>query len=158
MVKEIINAIGLNRAITRIAVEIIEKNNSYKNRLIFVGIEDAGDIIAKRLANTIEELEDINIPVFNLSKIVREGDIVSEKIIVLVSKVICNGWLIEENINKILSLSKPQAIQLAVLVDRGHRELPIGANYVGKNVPTSKSEFVEVHLNELNGEDAVYLK
>ncbi|BDR58604.1 bifunctional pyr operon transcriptional regulator/uracil phosphoribosyltransferase [Xylocopilactobacillus apicola] len=158
MVKKIINAIGLNRSITRIAVEIIEENNSYKNNLIFVGTENAGNEIAKRLANAIEDLEDISIPVITLEQLTKEKGEVSDKIVVLVTKVISKGWLIEEAINKILSLGKPRSIQLAVLIDRGHRELPIGANYIGKNVPTAKSEFVEVRLNEIDGEDAVYLQ
>ena len=83
---------------------------------------------------------------------------IKDKIIVLVTKVISKGWLVESSINQVLAIGRPQAIQLAVLIDRGHRELPIGANYIGKNVPTSKSEFVEVHLSELDHEDSVYLR
>ncbi|BDR56473.1 bifunctional pyr operon transcriptional regulator/uracil phosphoribosyltransferase [Xylocopilactobacillus apis] len=158
MVKKIINSITLKRSITRIAVEIIEENNNYKNNLIFVGIEEAGNEIAKRLAGAINDLEDVTIPVLTLDEIIKQNVDVKEKIVILITKVVSKGWLVEQAINKILSLGKPKAIQLAVLIDRGHRELPIGANYIGKNVPTSKSEFVEVHLNELDGEDAVYLK
>lgn len=158
MTKQIISAISLNRSITRIAVEIIEENNNFKNYLVFIGIDQAGSEIAKRLTSTINDLEDVSIPVMNIEDLITKEIDVTEKIVVLVSKVICKGWLVEESINKILSVGKPRSIQLAVLIDRGHRQLPIGANYVGKNVPTSKSEFVEVHLNELDGEDAVYLK
>lgn len=156
--KKIINAISLKRSITRIAVEIVEENNNYKNHLIFIGIEEAGNVIAHRLAQAINDLEDVTIPVLNLNDILKQKPNLKDKIIVLVTKVVSKGWLVETAINQVLALGRPHAIQLAVLIDRGHRELPIGANYTGKNVPTSKSEFVEVHLNELDHEDSVYLR
>lgn len=156
--KKIINAISLKRSITRIAVEIVEENNNYKDHLIFIGIEEAGNIIANRLAQAINDLEDVIIPVLTLTDVSKKSPEIKDKIIVLVTKVISKGWLVESSINQVLAIDRPQAIQLAVLIDRGHRELPIGANYIGKNVPTSKSEFVEVHLSELDHEDSVYLR
>lgn len=164
----------MRRAIQRIAQEIIERNRGIDD-IILVGIRTRGVPIAQRLAQAIEESEgrkpqfgilDITLYRDDLSTlqsqpIVRSTDILSDitgKIVVLVDDVLYTGRTIRAALDAIVDLGRPKMIQLAVLIDRGHRELPISADFVGKSVPTSKSEIIAVRLNDIDGEDRVVIR
>ena len=164
---------AIRRAIVRIAHEIIEKNADVQN-LCIVGIKTRGVPIAKRLAEAIIQIEGTEIPVGTLdisfyrddltlvegdSPIVKdEPDFpITGKNIVLVDDVIYTGRTARAALDAILSKGRASKIQLAVLVDRGHRELPIRADFVGKNVPTSRNEIIKVNIKETDGFDSVEL-
>lgn len=161
----------MTRALTRIAHEIIERNKGI-DECILVGIKTRGAYLARRLAERIEKIEgkpirtgelDITLYRDDLSMKfgeakVREVDIdyvVEDQKIVLVDDVLYTGRTVRAALDAIIDLGRPSQIQLAVLVDRGHRELPIRADYVGKNIPTSSSERIVVNLSEVDGEDNV---
>lgn len=164
---------ALNRAITRTSHEILE-NNKGIDGVTLIGIRRRGVPLAHRLAEKIESIEgqapligelDITLyrddlstiaklPVLNGTKI--DFDI-NDKTIVLVDDVLYTGRTVRAALDALLDLGRPKAIQLMILVDRGHRELPIRADYVGKNVPTSKKEIIEVHVTEIDGEDSVII-
>ena len=164
---------GIRRAITRISHEILEKNKGIED-LMLVGIRTRGVPLAHRIAKMIEEIEGKAVPVgilditlyrddlstLNSQPIVRsteiEGDI-SGKNIILVDDVLYTGRTIRSALNALVDLGRPMKIQLAVLVDRGHRELPIRADYVGKNVPTAQKELIRVELNEVDEQKQVML-
>ena len=159
------------RAITRISHEIIEKNKGIED-LVLVGVKTRGIPLAKRVQLKIEEIEGKLLPVGDID-ISRYRDDISErrvegnlsddntsfdidkKTVVLIDDVLYTGRTVRAALDYIIDNGRPKAIQLAVLVDRGHRELPIRADYVGKNVPTSKNEFISVKLSEIDGEDSV---
>ena len=170
---QILDAERIDRALSRIAHEILEKNKVSEG-LGLVGILTRGVPLANRLGAKIREIEGRGVPVgvldINLYRddldhirdhpILRRTEIpfeVEGKIVVLVDDVLFTGRTIRAALDGLIDLGRPRAIQLAVLVDRGHRELPIRPDYVGKNVPTSLRESVEVHLKETDGEDAVLL-
>ena len=174
MAKELLNKDDVDRAITRMAHEIIEKNKGI-TMLCLVGIQRGGVHIAKRLRSRLEAIEGRSIPVgtldialyrddINVRKdqpIVRRTEIdctIDGKKVVLVDDVLFTGRSIRAAMDAIMDMGRPSAIQLAVLVDRGHRELPIKADFVGKNIPTSKDETVSVQLEEESGEDRVVLE
>ncbi len=160
----ILDKAGIERAITRIAHEILEKNKGAAN-LVLVGIQCGGVHLAKRLAGKIREIEGVEPRVGSLDITMYRDDLatrklqpipkatdikfdIQDKIMVLVDDVIFTGRTIRAALNSIMDYGRPRRIQLAVLVDRGHRELPIRADYVGKNLPTSSKEKVEVMLTE----------
>ena len=162
---------AIARAITRISHEIIERNKGVEN-LVLVGIKTRGVPIANRISKKIEQIEgtkvdtgDIDITLYrdDLEKIHVEPVVkgtyldfnVNDKTVVLVDDVLYTGRTVRASLDAIIDIGRPKAIQLAVLVDRGHRELPIRADYVGKNVPTSKGEIISVKLSEIDGEDSV---
>lgn len=161
---------AISRAITRIAHEILERNKGAGN-LSLVGIVTRGAALAELLADKIEEIEGIKLPVgmldisfyrddlaTRLNPEVRRTDIpfdVEGRTIVLVDDVLFTGRTIRAAMDAIMDYGRPHSIQLAVLVDRGHRELPIRADYVGKNVPSSSSEQVKVFLGGQDGREAV---
>lgn len=164
---------GINRSIIRIAHEIIEKNKGVEN-IAIVGIKTRGVPIAKRIASYIEEFEEVKIPVGDLDITLYRDDLseiyeqpnlnrsninfeVKNKIIILVDDVIYTGRTVRSAMDGIIHIGRPKSIQLAVLVDRGHRELPIRPDYVGKNVPTAHNEIVYVKLSETDGEDRVLI-
>lgn len=164
---------GINRSIIRIAHEIIEKNKGVEN-IAIVGIKTRGVPIAKRISNYIEEFEGVEIPVGDLDITLYRDDLteiyeqpnlnqsnisfeVRNKIVILVDDVIYTGRTVRAAMDGIIHFGRPKAIQLAVLVDRGHRELPIRPDYVGKNVPTAQHEIVHVKLLETDGEDKVII-
>jgi len=174
MPKELFNKKDIDRALTRMAHEIIEKNKG-TDRLCLVGIQRGGVHLAKRLASKIKEIEKKEIPVgsldiafyrddLNIRKaqaIVRKTDVpfeVTDQKIILVDDVLFTGRSIRAALDALMDLGRPASIQLAVLIDRGHRELPIKADYVGKNIPTSLSENVEVQLEEEGLEDRIILE
>ncbi len=165
---------AIARAITRVSHEIIEKNKGVEN-IVLVGIKTRGVPIADRICNKIEQIEGTRIntgelditlyrddlkkidvdPVLNGSNIKFDID---DKIVILVDDVLYTGRTVRGALDAIMDIGRPQSIQLAVLVDRGHRELPIRADYVGKNVPTSKHEIISVKLEEIDNEDSVTIK
>ena len=163
----------IRRALLRIVHEIIEKNEGSKN-LALIGIKRRGDIIAQRLVQLINEHENRNVPIGALditlyrddlqlvseTPIIESTDIpfdLSKKTIILVDDVLYTGRTIRAAMEEIFNFGRPKAIQLAVLVDRGLRELPIQADFVGKRVPTAKSEIVDVRIKEIDGEDCVLI-
>ena len=170
----ILDEMGIKRALTRIAHEIIERNKGVDN-LALVGIRRRGGPLAVRLAKLIEEIEGVQIPVGILDITLYRDDLTTlgsqplvrrtevnfniiSKHIVLVDDVLYTGRTIRAAMDAIIDIGRPKSIQLAVLVDRGHRELPIKADYIGKNVPTSLREVVSVKVKELDEKDHVVIQ
>lgn len=170
MPKEILDSKDIKRVIRRIAHEIIEKNKGIEN-LCLVGIQIGGVILAQRLASQIESIEGGKIGVgalditlyrddINIKKeqpVVKTTDIpfsITDKTVVLVDDVLFTGRSIRAAMDALIDFGRPAYIQLAVLIDRGHRELPIRADYAGKNIPTSLNERIDVYLDK---EDKVVL-
>lgn len=162
---------GIMRAITRISHEIIEKNKGVED-LILIGIQRRGVPLAKMLANKIREVEGKEVPVGVLDITLYRDDLsllsehpvingtqidfpIGGKKVVLVDDVLFTGRTVRAAIDAIMDIARPKMIQLAILVDRGHRELPIRADYVGKNVPTSRNEIVHVKVQEIDHVNAV---
>ncbi|MBT3362603.1 MAG: bifunctional pyr operon transcriptional regulator/uracil phosphoribosyltransferase PyrR [Chloroflexi bacterium] len=171
--KTILSAADIGRSITRLAHEIIEKNGGCEG-LVLVGIHTRGVPLAHRLAAKIRQFADIEIPVGALDITFHRDDLdslddqpvvsnteipvsIRGKNVVLVDDVIYTGRSIRAGMDALINLGRPQRIQLAALIDRGHRELPIRADYVGKNIPTSRYEKVQVKLTEIDGRDEVVL-
>lgn len=163
----------IRRAVKRIAHEIVERNSGVQN-VVVVGIRRRGIYLAERIAGYIESIEDRPVPVGVLDITLYRDDFqritqnphigktdikedIHEKIVVLVDDVLYTGRTIRAALDELIDFGRPKRIQLAVLVDRGHREFPIKADYVGKNVPTAENEHVEVHLTELDDKDEVIL-
>ncbi len=161
----------IQRALVRIAHEIVERNKGASD-IILVGMQTRGVPLARRLATTIQSLEGITILVgsldislyrddlssLSLKPTVHRTDIpvdVADKQVVLIDDVFYTGRSIRAAMDALIDLGRPQSIQLAVLVDRGHRELPIRADYVGKNIPTSRDEEIKVYVREVDDEDKV---
>jgi len=168
------NEHDIKRALTRIAHEIIEKNRGTKD-LCLVGIQRGGVHLAKRLAAEIKAIGEKDIPVGSLDialyrddltirkeqPVIRRTEVpfeVTDLKIILVDDVLFTGRSIRAAMDAIMDLGRPASIQLTVLIDRGHRELPIKADFIGKNIPTALSEVVEVQLREEVGRDRVVLK
>ncbi len=164
------NAIG--RAITRISHEILEKNQGSRD-IILVGIKTRGIPFANRIAKKIEEIEGERIPVYSLDITFYRDDLteidldpivnnkfeenIDKKTLVLIDDVIYTGRTVRAALDALTDRGRPDKVQLAVLIDRGHRELPIRADYIGKNLPTSKSENVKVNFKEIDGIDSVVI-
>ena len=172
-VKIVMTAEDIRRTLARIAHEIIERNKTTEN-LILVGLHTRGVPLARRLAASIEKYENTSLPVgvldfspyrddLDLAEIktaVRRTEIPSDvngKFVVLIDDVLHTGRTIRAAMDALIDLGRPQSIQLAVLVDRGHRELPVRADYVGKNMPSSLMEDVRVNLKETDGVDEVVI-
>ena len=164
---------ALNRALMRISHEITEKNKGVEN-VVLVGIRRRGEPIAVRIKDNIAKIEGVEVPCGSIdigfyrddltelaeSPMVRRAELpfsVNDKDVVLVDDVLYTGRTARAAIEAVFGNGRPRSIQFAVLIDRGHRELPIRADYVGKNVPTSRAEMIEVRLPEYDGEIAVYL-
>lgn len=161
---------GIKRTLTRIAHEIIEKNKGIED-IVLVGIKRRGYPIAKRIADIIEKIEGVKLPVESvditlyrddLSKldeqpIIKDVNIINveNKKVILVDDVVFTGRTVRAALDAVIHSGRPKIIQLAVLVDRGHRELPIRADYVGKNIPTSREEIVSVEISEIDESDSV---
>ncbi|WP_147802398.1 bifunctional pyr operon transcriptional regulator/uracil phosphoribosyltransferase PyrR [Alkalicoccus halolimnae] len=173
--KEILDEQAIRRALTRIAHEIIERNKGIQD-CVLVGIKTRGVYLAERLAERIEKIEGEKIAVGEIDITLYRDDLshkrqdaepevhgtdisvkVSDKKVILIDDVLFTGRTVRAALDAIVDLGRPAQIQLAVLIDRGHRELPIRPDYVGKNVPTAKSEVIEVKLNEVDKEEAVRL-
>lgn len=174
MSAKVMDAADMRRALTRIAHELLERDKG-AGGVVLVGIADRGDDLARRLAAEIDRIEGAEIPVGVLDITFYRDDIglrteapevretripfdVTGKTVVLVDDVLYTGRTIRSAMDALMDLGRPTKIQLAVLVDRGHRELPIRADFVGKNVPTSRADDVLVLVEEIDGEDAVILE
>ncbi|RKS04515.1 pyrimidine operon attenuation protein/uracil phosphoribosyltransferase [Nocardiopsis sp. Huas11] len=163
----------INRALTRIAHEVLERTKGGED-VTLLGIPSRGVPLAQRLARRIERVEDLGVPVGSLDITMYRDDLrlaparalgrteipvggLDDRVVVLVDDVLFSGRTVRAALDALGDLGRPRAVQLAVLVDRGHRELPIRADYVGKNLPTSLRENVTVRLEETDGHDAVLL-
>lgn len=164
---------AINRALMRISHEISEKNKGV-SETVLLGIKRRGECLANILQQNLCQIESITVPCANLDISYYRDDLekiaenpilrhdllsvpVANKTVVLVDDVIYTGRTVRAAIEAVFSFGRPKSIQLAVLIDRGHRELPIRPDFVGKNIPTSHSEIVEVRLSEYDGETGVYL-
>ena len=171
--KKILDSDGIQRAITRIAHEIVERNQGTKN-LVLVGIRTRGVYLAERLQKQIRAIENTDVPLGMLDITLYRDDLqeigprpevgetklpadVTGKILILVDDVLFSGRTVRAALDAVIDFGRPRAIQLAVLIDRGHRELPIKPDYVGKNIPTSKEEEVILRLSEKDGRDEAVL-
>ena len=169
---EILSNDGLDRSLRRISHEILERNATCLKDLALVGVLTRGVPLARRIAENIKRFEGLEVPVGSLDITLHRDDLgadgeepevrgsrlpfdVAGKTVVLVDDVLYTGRTSRAAMDALLELGRPAAIRLAILVDRGHRELPIRADYVGKNVPTSRAETVRVKLVETDGEDGV---
>ncbi|NLO81787.1 MAG: bifunctional pyr operon transcriptional regulator/uracil phosphoribosyltransferase PyrR [Clostridiales bacterium] len=169
----IMDEAAMNRAIARIAHEIIERNKGTED-VVLVGIQRRGVPLAQRLARKILQYEKKEVPVGVLDITLYRDDLstlsehpiinsthipfsVNNKIVVMVDDVLYTGRTARAAMDALIDLGRPRSIQFAVLIDRGHRELPIRADYVGKNVPTSRSEIVHVHVTEVDGYNNVII-
>ena len=170
-IKQIMNSEEMNRAMTRIAHEVLEKNKGTE-KLVFIGIRTGGAVLAKRLQEKIEAIEHKKVPIGLLDITLYRDDLteigaqpnvgeteidfdVNGKKIILVDDVLFSGRTIRCALDALIDFGRPEFIQLAVLIDRGHRELPIKPDYVGKNIPTAKNELVVVKFADGDGEDSV---
>jgi pyrimidine operon attenuation protein/uracil phosphoribosyltransferase len=168
----IMDDMAIRRALTRIAHEILEKNKGVDN-CILIGIRTRGIYLAARVAERIREIEGVPVPVGELDitsyrddrvhvqaveAVPKGGSVeIQDKKVILFDDVLYTGRTVRAAMDALIDLGRPQMIQLAVLIDRGHRELPIRPDYVGKNVPTSKAEQIEVLLSEVDGKDGVVI-
>lgn len=170
----LLDADDIRRALTRVAHEIIERDKG-ANAVVLVGIANRGDDLARRLAAEIERIEGNPVPVGVLDITFYRDDIglsaeapevhetrigfdINQRTVVLVDDVLFTGRTIRAAMDALIDLGRPTCIRLAVLVDRGHRELPIRADFVGKNVPTRRTDDVRVLVSELDGRDAVVVE
>ena len=174
MVKQnVIDAKGFVRTVNRLAHEIIERNKGAET-LGIVGIRTRGDFLAQRIAQKIFQMENVQIPIGSLDITLYRDDLrgkinqpllkttdilydIGNKNIILVDDVLFTGRTVRSALNALMDIGRPASIQLAVLIDRGHRQLPIKADFVGKNIPTSYLQQIQVMMTEIDGEDAVYL-
>ena len=163
--KEIVDDVTMKRAITRITYEIIERNKNL-DKIVLAGIKTRGVYIAQRIQERLKQLENLDVPLIELDTKAYRDDVKSEQDTslipieidgtdVILVDVLYTGRTIRAAIDNIVSHGRPARVGLAVLVDRGHRELPIRADYVGKNIPTSESEEIEVLVTEVDGKDSV---
>jgi pyrimidine operon attenuation protein/uracil phosphoribosyltransferase len=164
---------GLDRILTRIAHEILEKNKGSEN-LVLIGMRTRGEFLAKRLQKKIKEIDGVELPLGVLDVTLYRDDFrtrlkqpqvsvsditfdINEKDVILVDDVLYTGRTVRSALNALMDFGRPSSIQLCILIDRGHRELPIRADYVGKNIPTSLNEEIKLKVEEYDGEDAIYL-
>ena len=166
----ILDELQIQRAITRISNEILERNRSGEN-LIFLGILTRGYNIAERIQNKIKEIDGLNVPLYSLNvrsyrddikkkkknviDVISEDIDLNDKVVILVDDVIFTGRTARAALDAIVDLGRPKKVQLVSSIDTGHRELPIRADYVGKNVPSSRNEKIKVNLLEIDGVDNV---
>ena len=172
--KEVVDALTMKRAITRITYEIIERYQGIEN-VVLIGIKTRGIFIALRIAQRLKELENIEVPVGELDITLYRDDKKQEleeaelhdsnipvslegKEVILIDDVLFTGRTIRAALDAIMDFGRPRRIGLAVLVDRGHRELPVRADFVGKNIPTSTKEEIIVEMQELDGRDRIVIK
>lgn len=174
MAKEIWDKLAMKRALVRITYEIIERNKGVED-LVLVGIKTRGVYLARRMRDRLKEVEKVDVPVGELDitpyRDDRKNDFSQEKIpdlepmdlditnknVVLVDDVLYTGRTIRAAMDALIANGRPKSISVAVLVDRGHRELPIKADFIGKNIPTSLNEQVSVNVSEIDGVDSIEL-
>lgn len=170
--KEIVDVQAMTRALTRITYEIIEQNHGVDD-LVLVGIKTRGIYLAQRIASRLKQLEHVDVPVGDLDitnyrddrgrRTGQDPDVTATEVgspingqnVILVDDVLYTGRTIRAALDALMDLGRPKKIGLAVLVDRGHRELPIRADFVGKNIPTSLNERIQVRVKEIDGSDGV---
>ena len=171
--RDVLDPADVNRTVSRIAHQVLEHTNGGQDVLL-VGIPTRGVVLAHRLAAKFLDFEGLHVPVGSLDTTMYRDDLrlhgvrpvgrtelpgsVDDKIVVLVDDVLYSGRTVRAALDALSDLGRPRAVQLAVLVDRGHRELPIRADYVGKNLPTSQGETVRVLLEETDGRDGVAIE
>ncbi len=172
--RQLADSAEIGRMITRIATQVVERNKGTDN-LVLVGIVRRGDIIARRLAAELKRLEGRDIPVGAIDitlyrddlkmaaemPIVQQSSVpfdISGKIVVLVDDVLFTGRTVRAALTEILDFGRPRVIQLAVLVDRVQRELPIGADFIGRKIPAAKNEIIDVCLAELDSQEGIFIK
>ena len=170
---QIMDGAAIQRVLTRVAHEIVEKNKGTAD-LVLIGLRSRGVDLARRLSQRLKEIDGVDVPVGALDITLYRDDLgkggpqpavrrteipfsIENKKVILVDDVLYTGRTIRAAMDGLMDLGRPRTIQLAVLVDRGHRELPIRADYVGKNVPTAKTEQVQVMLQEEDGRDRVVI-
>lgn len=170
---KIIDSTGFKRTVNRLAHEVVENHKGVED-LVIVGIRTRGEFLARRLAATIGEIEGISVPVGILDITLYRDDLrgkldqpqlksteilfdITGKVLILVDDVLFTGRTIRAALNAIMDIGRPSLIELMVLIDRGHREIPIKADFVGKNVPTSPRQEIKVKMREVDDDDAVYL-
>lgn len=173
MAKEIIDAIGMKRALMRMTYEIVERNKGTEN-LVLVGIKTRGLYLAQRIAANLKKLEDVEIsvgaidvsqyrddlPESKKEKMIHNQQLdfdITDKNVVLVDDVLFTGRTIRAALDALMDQGRPAKINLAVLVDRGHRELPIRPDFIGKNIPTAMNEEVKVSMTEVDDKDSIEL-
>ncbi|OTN90525.1 pyrR protein [Enterococcus sp. 7E2_DIV0204] len=177
--KEVVDTVTMKRALTRITYEIIERNKGIQD-IVLVGIKTRGIYIAQRIAERLKQLEQIDVPVGELDITLYRDDMDGQsmkdrsleepefhssdipvslegKEVILIDDVLFTGRTIRAAMDAVMDLGRPRKISLAVLVDRGHRELPIRADYVGKNIPTSMAEEIIVEVEEKDGADRILI-
>ncbi|WP_069997605.1 bifunctional pyr operon transcriptional regulator/uracil phosphoribosyltransferase PyrR [Cellulosilyticum sp. I15G10I2] len=172
--KILLDEAAMNRALTRIAHEIIEANKGARD-IVLVGIETRGVPLAKILSEKIKLIENTDVPVEKINITFYRDDLekkfsqpitgesiinsnINGKTIILVDDVIYTGRTVRAAMDALMDIGRPSYIKLATLIDRGHRELPIRSDFVGKNIPTSKKEIVHVHIKEIDGDNIVLLE
>jgi pyrimidine operon attenuation protein/uracil phosphoribosyltransferase len=170
---KVVDTEGLDRILTRISHEILEKNKGSKD-IILMGMRTRGEFLARRIQNKLKIFDGADLPLGVLDVTLYRDDFrmrikqpevsvsnitfnINEKHIILVDDVLYTGRTVRSAMNAIMDLGRPASIQLCILIDRGHRELPIRADYVGKNIPTSLNEEIKVRMTEVDEEDAIYL-
>ena len=171
--KQVMDSIAVNRSVTRLAHEVLERNGG-ADQLMLVGILTRGEPLAKRLQSLIQKIADTEVIIGSVDITFHRDDFrerlvvpqvkgtninenIDDKVVVLVDDVLFTGRTIRAAMDELNAFGRPKSVQLAVLVDRGHRELPIRADFVGKNIPTHEGEHVEVLLTEVDGKDRVTL-
>lgn len=169
----IIDAVGLDRTITRLAHEILEHNGGSKN-IVLIGMRTRGEFLAKRIQQKIKNIDECEPELGILDVTLYRDDFrtrlkqpevsvtdisfdITEKDIILIDDVLYTGRTVRSALDAIMDLGRPNTVQFCVLVDRGHREMPIAADYVGKNIPTSINEEVKLKMTEIDNEDVVFL-
>jgi pyrimidine operon attenuation protein/uracil phosphoribosyltransferase len=171
--KKILDATRMRRIIRRMAIEIVERNRGTDDLLI-IGIRTRGVPIAERIAAQIEEMEGTSVPIGVLDITLYRDDLttiapqpvvrptkfpepIDDKVVVLVDDVLYTGRTVRAALDALIDFGRPKSVQLAVLIDRGHRELPIHADFIGREVPTDRSEVIKVMLEDSDGEDQVLI-
>ncbi|KRL04600.1 bifunctional pyr operon transcriptional regulator/uracil phosphoribosyltransferase PyrR [Liquorilactobacillus oeni] len=176
MAKEVVDSMAMKRALTRMTYEIIEKNKGIED-LVIIGIKTRGVYLAKRIAQRLQQLEGAKVPVGELDislyrddrheidnrtdPVVNSSTLdfdITEKQVILVDDVLFTGRTIRAALDALMDQGRPRKINVAVLVDRGHRELPIRADFVGKNIPTALDEQISVSVEELDGKDTIEIQ
>jgi len=169
----IIDEAGFERTLSRLAHEILEKNKGAES-IVIVGIRTRGEFLARRIAQKIDEVEGVQVKIGFLDITLYRDDLLGKleqprlqateilfdlngKNVILIDDVLYTGRTVRAALDALIDIGRPKTIQLVVLIDRGHRQLPVKADYVGKNVPTSSVESIRVHVKEVDGEDAVLL-
>ncbi len=164
---------GLNRILTRISHEILEKNRGSDN-IVLIGMRTRGEFLAKRILAIIKRIDNEELPLGILDVTLYRDDFrtslkqpevsvsdisfdINEKDVILIDDVLYTGRTVRSALNALMDYGRPSSIQLCILIDRGHRELPIRADYVGKNIPTSQNQEIKVKMEEIDGEDAIYI-